>query len=252
MTHERSWESPGILNIAHRGASGHAPENTLAAFQEAARLGADGVELDVMLCASGEVIVTHDHELSRLAKAPLRVEDLSFEALRLLDVGSWFDPKFANERIPTLQEVFDAIPDLLVNVEIKVESITYDFRLLCERVAALVTRQPRGRVVVSSFHPGVLFWYKRVDPHTRLGYLHSSDENLLFRSGLLADVLKPFAMHPGKDLLSESYVKKARDKGRKVNTWTVNEVEDIKRAAALGVNGIISNYPARVNEVLGR
>jgi glycerophosphoryl diester phosphodiesterase len=251
MTTARSWETPAILNIAHRGASGHAPENTIAAFVEAERLGADGVELDVMLCASGEVVVTHDHELTRLAKAPLRVEDLSLEALRLLDVGSWFDPKFAGEGIPTLQEVFDAIPNLLVNVEIKVESITSDFRLLCEKVAALVMQQPKERIVVSSFHPGVLFWYKRLDPTTKLGYLHSRDENVLFRSGLLADMLKPFAMHPGKDLLSESYVKRAKDKHRKINTWTVNEHADIERVKSFGVNGIISNYPERVASVLG-
>jgi glycerophosphoryl diester phosphodiesterase len=251
MTTTRSWETHTILNIAHRGASGHAPENTIAAFVEAERLGADGVELDVMLCASGEVVVVHDHELTRLVKAPLRVEDLSFEALRLLDVGSWFDPKFVGEKVPTLQEVFDAIPNLLVNVEIKVESITSDFRLLCEKVAALVKRQPRERIIVSSFHPGVLFWYKRIDPQTKLGYLHSSDENILFRSGLLADVLTPFAMHPGKDLLSESYVKKAKEKHRKINTWTVNELADIERAKSLGVNGIISNYPERVASILG-
>jgi glycerophosphoryl diester phosphodiesterase len=252
MTKQRSWESPNILNIGHRGASGHAPENTIAAFLEAERLGADGVELDVMLCASGEVVVTHDHELTRLAKAPLRVEDLSLEALRLLDVGAWFAPTFVGERIPTLQEVFDAIPNLLVNVEIKVESITSDFRLLCERVAAIVTQQPRERVVVSSFHPGVLFWYKRLAPQTRLGYLHSSHENIVFRSGLLADLLQPFAMHPGKDLLSETYMKKAKAKHRKVNTWTINELADIEQAKSLGVNGIISNYPERVRDVLRR
>jgi glycerophosphoryl diester phosphodiesterase len=246
-----SWESNKILNIAHRGASGHAPENTIDAFLEAQRLGADGVELDVMLCASGEVIVTHDHDLKRLAKAPLCVDDLSLQALRLLDVGSWFDPTFSHARIPTLQEVLDAIPDLLVNVEIKIESITYDFRALTERVAEIVKRQPKDRIVVSSFHPGVLFWYQRLDPHTKLGYLHSSDENLLFRSWLLAEALHPFAMHPGKDLVNEAYIQKAKAKNRKVNTWTVNEIADIERMYKLGVNGIVSNYPDRVRQIIG-
>jgi glycerophosphoryl diester phosphodiesterase len=245
-----SWNSHKTLTIAHRGASGHAPENTITAFQEAQRMGADGVELDVMLCASGEVVVTHDNSLRRLAKAPLLVSDLTLDALRLLDVGSWFDPRFSNERIPTLQEVLDAIPDLLVNVEIKAD-VNRDFRPLTEAVAKIVRLQPKGRIVVSSFHPGVLFWYKRIDPETPLGYLHSKDENLLFRSGVLTRWLHPFAMHPGKDMVTREYVEAARSKDRKVNTWTLNEKDDIKRVFDLGVNAIIGNYPERIKEIIG-
>ncbi|MFN7134700.1 MAG: glycerophosphodiester phosphodiesterase, partial [Myxococcales bacterium] len=98
------------LVIAHRGASANAPENTLAAFREAVAQGADGVELDVMVCGSGEVVVCHDEWLDRLAGEHVPVGETPLHRLRGLDVGRWFSPAFARECIPTLDEVFDLLP----------------------------------------------------------------------------------------------------------------------------------------------
>src|SRR5512134_3488878 len=106
------------LVLGHRGASAAAPENTLAAFRLAMAQGADGVELDVWRCATGEVVVAHDEDLVRVAGAPLRVPDAPLAALRALDVGAWRGEQWRGERIPLLEEVLEALPRAVVNVEL--------------------------------------------------------------------------------------------------------------------------------------
>src|SRR5512138_1747669 len=103
----------------HRGASADAPENTLAAFRLAMAQGADGVELDVWRCASGEVVVFHDDDATRIAGSPLRPKDATLAELRALDVGAHRGEAFRGERIPLLDEVLEALPSAVVNVELK-------------------------------------------------------------------------------------------------------------------------------------
>jgi glycerophosphoryl diester phosphodiesterase len=247
----QSWETATRpLNIAHRGASGFAPENTLLAFRKAAELGADGVELDVQRCATGEVVVTHDETMQRLSGKSFVVRESSLSKLHACDVGAWFGEEFRGEKIPTLDEVFAAIPGMLVNVELKL-GLRDDPRPLCAAVAALVKSQPAGRILISSFHPVALFVYRRYDPQTPLGYLYSAKQSLPFRSGVPALGLKPFAMHPEHSLLSRN-LPFARKVSKRVNTWTVNEPVEIEAALRAGVNGVISNYPDRVGAAMQR
>src|SRR5512141_12305 len=107
------------LVLGHRGASADAPENTLAAFRLAMQQGADGVELDVWRCASGEVVVAHDEDLQRVAGSPLRIPDARLDELRAADVGAWKGARWRGERIPRLDEVLEALPGAVVNVELK-------------------------------------------------------------------------------------------------------------------------------------
>src|SRR5512136_697214 len=118
MTSEWLTRRGRLLNIAHRGASAAAPQNTLAAFRKAVELGADGVELDVQLSADGAVVVIHDFTVDKTTDGTGRVAAKTLAELKALDAGSRFSPQFAGERIPTLAEVFEAIDGkLLVNVE---------------------------------------------------------------------------------------------------------------------------------------
>ncbi|MCL7453535.1 MAG: glycerophosphodiester phosphodiesterase, partial [Anaerolineae bacterium] len=111
------------LNFAHRGASHEAPANTLAAFELAAEMGADGIELDVHLSRDGELVVIHDFSLEGTTNGHGRVGDRTLPELKALDAGSWFDPRLAVQRIPTLQEVIDAVAArLLLNIELKSDS----------------------------------------------------------------------------------------------------------------------------------
>lgn len=245
-----TWqEHERTLNIAHRGASGVAPENTLAAFQKAAELGADAIELDVQLCASGEVVVVHDADLRRVAGQNVRVAKAPLGALKELDVGSWFGPDFSGERIPTLEEVFEAVPDLLVNVEIKA-GLRDDPRPLCAAVAEIVKRQKPGRVLISSFHPGALLFYRRLDPETPLGYLHYHKQSFPLRMALPAFWLKPFAMHPDRNLMDHRYLARARQISSAIHVWTVDDPRELAFVLSADVDGVISNYPDRVRKLL--
>src|SRR6185369_8473972 len=125
------------LNLAHRGARRTAPENTLSAFSAARKLGADGVELDVICCNSGEMVVTHDDDLSIWSNGRGRVSDTALSALKELDFGKHFDQSFAGEQIPTLQEVVDVLGDqMFINIEIK--TVTLRSTKEAQAVASLI------------------------------------------------------------------------------------------------------------------
>ena len=135
------------LNFAHRGASYEAPANTLAAFLLACELGADGIELDVHLSSDGEVVVIHDFDVEATTDGQGRVRDKTLAELKALDAGGWFDPTFAGQRIPTLQEVIDAIGHhLLLNVELKTDNLRDDG--LPAAVVQILEENPRHIVVI--------------------------------------------------------------------------------------------------------
>lgn len=245
------FDLPRPLNWAHRGASGHAPQNTLAAFRLAAEMGADGIELDVHLSADGEVVVIHDDTVDATTNGHGRVSAMTLAELKALDAGSWFDPRFAGERIPTLQEVFDAVGHrLLINVEIKVEAGYHPPAQEAETVRLIEDNDMVERVIVSSFSIASLRRVRRLNPHIALGLLYARVETPLFPA--LARLLgTPFeALHPEFGLVTPRYMAGARRRGLPVNAWTVNEVEQMRRLIELGVDGIITNYPDRLRALL--
>jgi len=240
------------LNIAHQGACGLAPSNTLAAFRLAAELGADGVELDVHLSADGVVVVIHDFTVDRTTDGAGWVANLPLEALKELDAGSWFDPSFAGERIPTLEEVFEEVGHrLLINVELKVPP--REDRGLEAAVVGLVERQGLAdRVLISSFNPYALRRVRRLAPHIPLGFLYGSaplSRVARVAAWLMRD-LRPEAIHPHWTTISGAGVRRAHRRGRRVVVWTVDEPAAMRRLAGWGVDGIITNWPDRLREVL--
>lgn len=239
------------LNWAHRGASGHAPQNTLAAFLLAAEMGADGIELDVHLTQDGEVVVIHDDTIDATTDGHGRVGDLSLAELQAFDAGSSFDASFAGESIPTLQQVFDAVGHrLLVNVEIKAEAGPRPSYLEAEVVRLIEDNQMTGRVIISSFAPASLRRVRRLNPRLPLGFLYAPPEPA-FLPRLLSLLGTPYqALHPYYRLVDARYVAQARRRGLRVNVWTVNEADDMRRMRELGVDGIITNYPDRLQDVL--
>lgn len=238
------------LIIAHRGASGEAPENTLAAFDAAARAGADGVELDVAMCASGDVVVIHDDTIDRTTNGSGRVRDMTLETLRLFDAGRWFDTRYAGEVIPTLADVLDLVGEtMLVNIEIKTASIKDEG--LEDGVINLVRH--RGlveRVLISSFNPVSLWRMRRRAPELRRALLTAPNLPFMLASGWPATFVQPHALHPHHSQVEEALVRRAHAKGRKVNAWTVDDPDEMRRLCHLGVDGIITNYPARLRSVL--
>lgn len=243
------WRT-GTLNIAHRGASAAAPANTIAAFEKAAELGADGIELDVQLSADGVPVVIHDATVDATTDGSGRVAEKTLAQLKQLDAGSYFDPAFAGERIPTLQEALIAMGSrMLLNIELK------DFGLFdtgLERATiALVEQYSLGdRVILSSFNPFSLRRAKRIAPHISAGLLYSPGLPLPLRRAWLAFLFPHEARHPHHAMVDARYLAWARQHSYRVNTWTVDDPDEMRRLVDLGVDGIITNVPDVLHSVL--
>ena len=237
------------LVLAHRGASADAPENTLAAFREAVAQGADGVELDVWRCASGEVVVHHDADARRTAGSPLRVTDATLAELRRLDVGAWKGEQFRGERVPTLSEVLDALPGAIVNVELK--SARWPDLRLAGAVARLLRRKgDAGRCLVSSFDPALLAAFRAAAPAVAAGILFAEDQRWRLRQLLGTRLLRAGAVHPQWTLVTPERARAWAERGLEVNAWTVDDPAAIGRLCALGVAALITNRPALAREAV--
>jgi glycerophosphoryl diester phosphodiesterase len=240
-----------VLNLAHRGASAVTPPNTLAAFEKAAELGADGVELDVHLSADGVPVVIHDFTVDETTDGTGRVDHLPLAQLRELDAGSSFDPKFKGERIPTLSQVLATVGGrLLLNIELKSTSLG-DNGL--ER--AVVTQVEHhglddGRVLFSSFNPIALRRAKKMAPHIPVGLLHAPDLPLPLRQLWLAPFVPHEARHPEHTMVNTTYMTQAHRRGYMVNTWTVDEPDEMIRLIDLGVDCIITNQPDVLHAII--
>jgi glycerophosphoryl diester phosphodiesterase len=228
-----------VLVIAHRGASGTRPENTLVAFRRAAELGAGMIELDVQLTRDGEVVVMHDRTLERTTNGRGPVSGSTWDALRRLDAGSWFDPAYAGERVPALHEVFAAVP-LPVNVELKASG---DDGLEARTLAVVERAEALGRVVFSSFEPESLVRLRACSPHAEVAVLWQRPR--LAAALRLAERVGARALHVRKDAVSAAGVREAAAAGLTVRAWTVNDPGDFRRLAECGVSGVFTDLPER-------
>ena len=239
-----------VLDLAHRGASAAAPENTLAAFELAADMGADGIELDAQLSRDGEVVICHDFNVDKTTNASGRVSDFTLSELKGMDAGSWFGEEFAGETIPTLDETIERVGSrLLLNVELKSAAIRANG--LEEKVSNIIQKWDfHERVIVSSFNPFALLRMYSVDPRIDLGLLHAPDLPFYLRHPWAHHLIPFQAMHPEYKMADEAYMRWARKRGYRVNVWTVDSPADIRRLVALNVNTIISNRPDLVREMI--
>jgi len=244
--HERT------LNIAHRGASAAAPANTMAAFEKAIELGADGIEFDVHLSADGVPVVIHDFSVDATTDGSGRVSSLTLAQLEELDAGSYFAPAFTGERIPTLEKVLATVSDrLLLNVELKSMS-------LCDNglERAVITQVERhglgndNRVLFSSFNPFSLRRAKKIAPHIPVGLLYAIDLPLPLRRAWLAPLAPHEARHPEHRMVNARYMAWARQRNYQVNVWTTDDPGRMQRLIDLGVDSIITNVPDVLRDVI--
>ncbi|QSQ13494.1 glycerophosphodiester phosphodiesterase [Myxococcus landrumensis] len=237
-----------MLLLAHRGASADAPENTLEAFAEAAHQGADGVELDAMVCGSGEVVVCHDERLERLAGLPWEVRATPWWKLRQADVGTPLG--FAPARIPLLEEVLDALPpQFIVNIELKCER--FDDDGLAQKVADLVRRRGMSeRVVISSFNPMCLFRLLAVAPELRRGYLIDPDRRWSVQAYAVSPLVSSHSVHPFHGDCTPERIAAWRAAGLRVATWTVDDASRARELERMGVSYLITNRPGAMRDSL--
>jgi len=239
------------LVLGHRGASARAPENTLAAFAKAMEEGADGFELDVWRCGSGEVVVIHDEDARRVAGEPLRVTRAPLGSLRRLDVGAWRGREFSGERVPLLEEVLDRFPSAVVNVELKAARVP-DPRLAGAVARVVRERGAERRVVVSSFSCTLLGAFRLAAPEVPTGFLVDRRRLWPLRAAACTRLLGTPGLHPSRELVTEARARAWRRRGLELAVWTVDGPAETERLCRLGAAALISNDPGAVRDAVRR
>nr|WP_282943652.1 glycerophosphodiester phosphodiesterase [Paenibacillus sp. RC67] len=232
--------------IAHRGAKGLAPENTLGAFQLGVEQGCQAIELDVHLSADGEIIVCHDETLNRTTDGQGKIINKTLAEIKTLDAGSWHSEAYRGEKVPTLGEVFDLVPDsIMINVEVK---NTYDGKMDRKLVEFLRERNLFDQVVVSSFDHKCLCEIKRLEPKVKIGLLYQLKlaDPVAYAKTLGVDV---YSLHPDYRILDKEDMVKADQAGIQVYPYTANDEKDLQALIDLGVSGIITDFPGRLKEI---
>lgn len=242
-----NWPRP--LVIGHRGASAHAPENTLASFQLAFQDKADAIEFDVKLSADKKVVIIHDTTVDRTTNGVGKVARMDLSALKKLDAGGKFAENFKGERIPTLEEVFERFGNqILMNVELTNYSTPFDD--LVVRVVGLVKAyKVEDRVIFSSFLARNLRLARRLLPEVPCG--------LLVYSGWLGLYPRRFgwkkkfqALHPYLTDVNQELVRSVHNSGKRIHVWTVNGKEELKSMLAHNVDGIFTDDPGMLRRIM--
>ena len=233
-----------VMAIAHRGASAEAPENTVAAFDEAMKLGARAVEMDVRLCKDGIPVIVHDPTVDRTTNGTGAVADLTRLDLLRLDAGSWKHPRFVGTRIPLLTEALQAISDDAIAVlELKTQIDPNLLRRILDEFAI------RDASIILSFEQDILKAIHKSMPHTAIGLLSDGWQPDLpdICSTLGASIL---GLNTG--VLNVERIKSARERHLRVWTYTPNDAGSVAACAAIGVEGIITDHPELIRPAAKR
>lgn len=233
--------------IAHRGSSSSAPENSKASLLQALKDGAAGVEIDLQLTADNEVVVIHDEKIDRTSSGLGFVKDMSLKELKEYDIGSFFDPKFKAERIITLKEALELLKNSeIINLEIK-KMINFNHNIEKEVVKVIESLDLNNKIIVSSFN------------HDSLEIIKNINSDIITAPLFYARVYNPweYAKRLGSKYLHLYYkavdhklIENCHKNNIKVNVFTVDREEDIKKMIKLNVDGIITNYPLKALEFL--
>ena len=234
------------LAIAHRGVPRRFPENTLASFAEALRLGADMIELDVQRTQDGHIVVIHDEVVDRTSNGHGPVRSQTLAELKSLDFGGWYDPRFAGERLPSLAEVIDLVRGKAqLNVELKTTS-TFDPGFEAQLVKELKAAAFLDDCILSCFDHYALRAVRQEDPGVRLGALYANGTGIAVDMARWADAQ---ALHPFFPFVTPELVQTAHAAGVQVNVWTVDQPVLAQMMLAYGVDGIITNSPDILQQV---
>lgn len=224
------------LNIGHRGAKGHEPENTLPSFQKALDLNVDGIELDVHVCKTGELIVIHDFTVDRTTNGSGTVSELTLSEIKALRINGHIE-------VPTLEEVLELVgKKCLINIELKGRHTAKPVSHLIEKYI-LEKEYKYEDFIVSSFQREELEMMYLINPKIHLGVLSQASVTQALE---WATAFSVKAIHPHFSLLTEENVQKTQEQGFKIYTWTINETEDIERIKTYNIDGIITDFPERI------
>ena len=231
-----------MLLIAHRGASGYAPENTMAAFRKAVAMGLNFIETDLQLSRDARFVAIHDDTVNRTTNGQGSVHDLSLAELRRLDAGSWFGSSFTGERIPTLEEILDFAKrhDVVFYLELKPGGSWGGEHAL---IGALRESGEIPRVVVISFDAVIVAAVRKAEPTLMTGLLYEGQNEKPIEKALEIGARQLVIRG---DLVTPAMIAEAKRNDLQVICWTVNHPAHMRLLAAAGVDGIMSDYPDRL------
>lgn len=243
--------------VAHRGASGEAPENTLAAFRLAWKQGADAIEGDFFLTKDGRIVCIHDKDTERTAGRKLIVAESTLQELRQLEYGKWKHEKFEGEPIPTLEQVLDTVPEgkyILIEIKCGPEIVPVLKKILDE------TDLERDQLRIICFNDEVVAASKQAMPDIKTFWLTSFKQDKITGrwKPKMASILKTLKRTNADGLdckgelkvLTPAFVKQLRDQDYEFHTWTINEPDHAMKLKALGVDSITTDYPAKIRKVI--
>ncbi|MCF6138956.1 glycerophosphodiester phosphodiesterase [Pseudalkalibacillus berkeleyi] len=243
-------EENDVEKVAHRGAAGYAPENTMAAFDKAVEMDSDYIELDVQMSKDGELVVIHDITVDRTTDGSGRVGDLTYDELRKLDAGSWYGEAFKGEHLPTLGEVLDAYEgDMKFLIELKSPSL---YPGIEEKVNDALEKRDLDEaeeesVIVQSFDFHSMQMFHKINDEVPIGVLTSNPKDLTAQS---LEIFKEYAdyVNPSKDEVDRDLVNQIHELDMGIMPWTVRAKEDVQPLLDAGVDGIITDYPDYIPE----
>lgn len=242
-----NWNRNTPWVIGHRGAMGEAPENTLASFRKAMDQQCDLIELDIHLTCDGHVVVCHDETLDRTTDRSGAIGELTLEEIRQADAGSWFDPAYAGERIPLLQEVLELVPaEIGLNIELKQ---SYGGRMEDAVLRLLRDNERLDSVLFSSYDHKLLYRIKQKAPEARISLVY--DFKPLHPVRLIHDFgLDVFSVSLYHGMVEQEDVETIHGDAKRVLVWTVNQEPAMRGMLDCGVSGIITDYPAVLKRMI--
>ena len=231
-----------VAVTAHRGSSMHAPENTLSAIRQAMEDGADYAEIDVQETADGEIVLLHDTDLRRVAGVDKKIWQLTYAEIKPLDAGSWFAPKFKGEHIPTLAEALEVSGNKIkLNIELKFNGHE---KQLVESVVKIVRNHNFGpRCVITSLNYSELRKVKKQDTSLKTGFIIARSIGDMFRADTEVLILS-------SRIVNADVIAAARKRQKEVHVWTVNQPAAMNYFINLGVDNIITDYPAELVSII--
>ena len=230
-----------ILVMGHRGARGLAPENTIASFETARKIGVDFVELDVHMSKDDHIVVMHDATVDRTTDGHGYIKDKSLSEIKTLDAGSWFDPHYTGEGVPTLTEVLEwSKGEMPLAIELKGG---FEQGMVHKVIDLLWRYDMANEVILISFDHRSLQHVKALSPEIRTGLLYAAR---LVDSVAVARSSGADALHPSWKYVDRELAREAHTAGLALSTWTVNEPADMRNLIEMGVDSIGTDYPDRL------
>ncbi|WP_373420480.1 glycerophosphodiester phosphodiesterase [Halobacillus sp. Marseille-P3879] len=239
-----------VLNIAHRGASGYAPENTMAAFDKAFNMKADMFEIDVQMSKDGELVVIHDTTVDRTTDGTGKVGDLTYDELQQLDAGSFFGEEFAGEKIPTLGEVLDEYKGKIgILIEMKSPSLYpgIEEKIAEELKKRNLDKPNNDKIIVQSFEHNSVQAFHSILPDVPVGVLLSYSGDGISNEQMIEFSSYAEYVNPNMAMIDTELVERIHEYGMQTHPWTVRDQESADYLLEVGADGIITDYPDYVD-----